>query len=694
MAPPNAATTQLFDTIATNMANGLEQQGRANGLTVTAQNKAAIQEAIKRAGLKLVENDPQFANRSPQDQATAILNEIKTKPTEYQAAHATFDQLSNAFGPAMQGTVRSRLESGAIEGLTTQLTSNRTQLTTAITGRPATPGAPTPPPAAVTTPDVPGSGQEEGGIMGFLGKNKGGIIGAIVGVIINMVTGGGGGIMGMLLPLLLGVGGSLLVDGGKGMLGGMLGMGGNQQTPPAQGQGQGQGVGAPSQGQAQNAAINVEQPMMVNGNAQIQVKNGTQVINTIANNGSPQFAAATGTPPRGNEITIIENAPAAPGATTRTPAFQYTGRVEGDNFVITSVSAPVAGSNPPQMGAPVRSNPPISLPIGADGKVSLNQPAGSPLTTARTQATEKAANFNRSKDLTITEVATPPGQAQKVSTQLDPITRDGVTYNVTLQGTRDANGVITFNAASMTQTTGTPPVTTPVNNPNTGAPTFEVRNMAPVRQSAGTPPKVTITEGLASNVSEGLVNFTRRVQRQAEAAQAQARGQRQNALVGAINSAPNAEQALNNLESTLSAQLTQSGMNPLDANLAANVVTNFYTQQSNRGATFNADALKDQLKNTMRPAIPGNPPQRALTDKQVDAIVAEVSAQNTAINTAINAKPMNTVPAGSTTPAPTASSNIPRVARTMSAPSLGTPVAPTAMPGMGAPGTSTGVGGP
>jgi hypothetical protein len=547
-------------------------------------------------------------------------------------------------------------------------------------------------PPAVTTPDIPGGGQPEGGgIGGFLKKNMGGLIGLAAGIILPMIFGGGGGggimdIIMKLLPFVAPILGSLLVDKGDGLIGGLLGM---EKSGPSRSQAVSQGVGAPAQAVSTSvapAAPSIDQTVSITPNSQVQVKNGTQVINGM-NGNTVAFAPASGTPPRGQEVTIAER-----GAGNAV-GFQYTGRVEGDNFVITSVAAPVAGSNPVQMAAPVRPDTPISLPIGADGKVNFQQPDGSALATTRTRATEKAANFNRSKDLTITEVATPPGQAQKVSTQLDPVTRDGVTYNVTLQGTRDASGMITFNTASMTQTTGTPPTTTPVNNPNTGAPTFEVRNMPPVRQSAGTPPKITVTEGLASTMSEDLVNFTRRGQRQAEAAQAQARGQRQTALLGAINSAPNAEQAINNLESTLSTQLTQSGMNPLDANLAANTVSNFYTQQSNRGATFNADTLKDQLKNTMRPAIPGNPPQRALTDRQVDAIVAEVSSQNTAVSAAINAKPMVTVPAGSVTPAPTASSNITRVARPMTAPTVGTPVAPLAIPGLN-PGTTAGVGGP
>jgi hypothetical protein len=528
-------------------------------------------------------------------------------------------------------------------------------------------------PPAVTTTELPGGEQpsEGGGIMGFLGKNKGGIIGAVIGFIINMVTGGGGGIMGMLLPLLLGAGGSLLVDGGKGMLGGLLGMG-NNQTPPAQGaaQAQGQGVNAPAVAMSQSVS-GVDQPVTMLPNAQVKVRNGTQVID-----GNNSFSAATGTPPHGNEITLIER------GNNGAPGYQYTGRVEGNSFLITSVAASVPGTNPPQMAAPVRPNPPLSLPITPDGNVSFNQPS-SPLSVARTQAMDKVARFNAPKDLPLTEIPTPPGQTPQVSARLDPVVRDGVTYNVTLQGTRNSSGLVTFDRATMTQTSGTPPTTTPVNNPNNGAPSFEVRNLPPMQQSNTNPKKVSIAEGLASSMGEDLVNFSRSGQR--------ARDQRKNITVSAINSSPDASQALNNLESTLSTQLTQSGMNPLDANLAATTVSNFYAKPENRGPNFNADALKEQLKSTMRPAIPGNAPQRALTDRQVDAIVAEVGSQNSAINTAVNAKPMAPSPTTSVS-SMTAAATIPRIARPAAAPTVGVAVAPMAIPGLNT-GTSAGIGG-
>jgi hypothetical protein len=533
-----------------------------------------------------------------------------------------------------------------------------------------------------------GSAPEEGGIMGFLKKNSGMLIGGLIGAVIMMMTGGGA--MGMLFPII----GALLVGmlgDDKGMLSGIRESIMPSRTPAGSGPGaSGPGVSAPAAGVS---VAPTTPPLAIEANASLVVRNSTGVVSGVAVNGQPTFAPPTGSGPAasGPDIQIVENAPRASGATASTPAFRYTGQVKGNDFVITSVQAVIPGSNPPEFGLPSRPVPPVSLPIDATtGAVNFNQPAPTPpapasgLAAAREQATSVAAANNNRKNFNLTELGD-----NKVSITLDPVVRDGASYQTTMIGSRAADGTVTFDRATMTETKGTPPVTSPVTNPSTGGTEFKVTGyIPPVRATAPVAPATTstvaVTQGEAGNATEAVVDFTLSGRKKLEAAQTVARTARNTEIVGALNGAPNANQALNGLESTIARQYTNSGMNPFDANVAAQSVAGFYAESDNRGAVLNEAALRAQLEAAKRPAFAaGATGDRVFSDDQVNAIIAETKNHHTQIVAGLNGKPLQATP-GASTPAPATAAgvDIARVAPPMAPPSASTPFNPgTAIPG-------------
>jgi hypothetical protein len=479
--------------------------------------------------------------------------------------------------------------------------------------------------------------------------------------------------------MLSGIRNSIMPSSGNGQTQ-QQGQGQGQQQGQGQGQQQGQGQGA------QQPAIPVTEQLpevRVNAGTQMTVRNGTQVISGADSAGNPTFAAPSGSgaAARGPDVAIIENAPA-----TTNPAFRYTGHVENNQFVITSVQAVRPGSTPPEMGLPVRLDTPVKLDItnGANnaGSINLTQAAGTPLAAARAQATERATSMNQGRQYAITERGN-----NTVSVTLDPVVRDGASFQTTLIGTRGADGLITFNRATMTETRGG--VQTDVIKPGSTSKEFNLGQEYfpnPVA-SAGTPPTVTLLQGQTGKASEDLVNFTMNGRRQVAAQQDAARTARGTEITTALGTAPDAPQALNKLATTLDTQFKNSGMNPLESNMASETVANFYSKAENRGATFNADALRAQLTANTR-EDPANPARlrSQLTPRQIDAIVTEVGSHHTQISNSINTKPISVGAGAAAGAAPVQSTgrDITRAPVPSAQPTPGTPVSPNAIPGIGA----------
>ncbi len=542
----------------------------------------------------------------------------------------------------------------------------------------------TAPYTSVTTPSMPGTGQPGGGgIGGFLKDNAGLLIGGLLGGVLMMMT-GGSGILGMLMPLIGALLGGMFGDK-NGLLGGVRTSLFGGPTPAGvsgpQGGGPAPVVGVTGPG----AGVNPIAPpapipqTTISWGGDLPVRNATgQVINGVAANGTPTYGAPTGTGPaaRGPEISIIENAaPGATGAPAPGPAYQYTGFVRGDKFVITSVAGAIPGTTPPRFGAPISvdSRPgssAVELPIGADGKISLNTTANPnpALDALVVQARERAARAGTNSMLDVSPVGgTAPANAVKV--ELEPVTRDGVTYATTMTGTRNAAGTITFNQVSIVErrpdpaNPSGPPLETPVVNPASNNTTFTINPPINAGEIAGTPPKVALSTGITDNIREAMASRTIQI-RSLETANQQARV---NDILTGVNTSPTAGTALNAVSTRISAQLQAGGLPQNASIMAGETVANYYSNSANRNGPFNRDAFDTELQR-----VSGLGGSDATSVRLRKAITDEVSQMHDPIRNSVNGRPVAVAGTAATPTGPATST------QNLTRPLASTPPAPGA----------------
>lgn len=497
--------------------------------------------------------------------------------------------------------------------------------------------------------------------MGFLSKNSNMIAGGLLGAVIMFMT-GGSGILGMLLPIL-----GMLIGGIMGDKNGLLSGISNSlfgKEGQDQGQEQDKGQGLEKKRDKETPAPSMPQ-LVVGEGASVPLKKDDKAISTIGADGNPVYAAMTGTPPRGPEISLVEREEAT-GTGTPGAAYRYTGFVREDTFVVTSMAAVVPGSNPPQFGAAQQFNTEkgseeLALDI-INGDIKLTVASTSPLAKFRTEAKARAASFDETVlvDIDGPAVGT-DGKPQPAKATLESYEMGGKTYVTSLEGKRSASGQVTFTKATVAELT----------KDADGNNTFTQVTQSDIAISGGEvngEEKVSLKKGPLDALRAQMAADAAGIQQR----DAQMLADRGNALVDAINKAPTAGESLNALSPQLSKQLQAAGMDEAPATLVGNNVANYYRESDYRTGAFNAAQFRQQLKDEVPP----------LTDAQLNSVTTEIGHHHGKIVAAINERPFAVAAAG-TTPEKATGKDLTRTSA--AAPAASGPVAPPASPSRPAP---------